>query len=154
MKKAQSSIEYIMIISFGLLIMLPITYYAYSYASGQTDETVHSTLKGIGDQIADTAEQVYYLGAPSKMTIEANFPDTVKDITILGQKELVFHFGDKRNEIVFISKPPIVGPYLVTNGAGNECPLSGINAAACWSKGNKQVTLEANSDNTVSIILS
>jgi len=79
-KKAQASAEYILVSSLILLIILPTIYIFYSYSNKSSEEIRQSQVNKVGTDIVDAAEQVYYLGEPSKTTLDAIMPDGVEKI--------------------------------------------------------------------------
>lgn len=81
-KKAQVSVEYILIIGLILLTLTIAVVIAFYYSSTAQHQIRMNQIDKIGKKIADTSDSIYYLGAPSKATIELNMPEKVKDITI------------------------------------------------------------------------
>tara|TARA_Y100000310_G_scaffold81332_1_gene77923 strand:+ start:1023 stop:1472 length:450 start_codon:yes stop_codon:yes gene_type:complete len=107
--KAQSAIEYLMIIALTLGIIVPTAYLFFRYTSESSVEVSYSKINQIGRNIIDTAETVYYSGEGSKIVLEVNMPEGIDDIYVLAKRELVFktfsEIGD--NEMVFFSSASI-----------------------------------------------
>ncbi len=76
-KRAQAAIEFLLIGSLITLIFLPTLYVFYAYSQTSNEEIGQSQLNKVGTDILDIAEKVYYLGEPSKVTIDATMPDGV-----------------------------------------------------------------------------
>ena len=131
--KAQSAIEYLMIIAIALGIIVPTTYLFFRYTSESNVEVVYSQINQIGRQIMDTAETVYFSGKGSKIILEVNMPKGINDIYVLADRELVFkifsEIGD--NELVFF--PPANIP--ITEGTGDLTDIA--------SSGLKKIKIEA-----------
>jgi len=90
MPKAQSALEYLMVIALVLGIIVPVTYLFFNYTSGSNIEIVDAQVNRIGRNIIDTAESVYYSGKSSKIVVELNMPENVEDVYIIAERELVF----------------------------------------------------------------
>jgi len=81
--KAQSAIEYLMIIALTLAIIVPTTYLFFRYTSESNVEITYSQINQIGRQILNTAETGYFSGKSSKIILEVNMPEGIDDIYVL-----------------------------------------------------------------------
>ena len=110
MPKAQSALEYLMIIALVLGIIVPVTYLFFKYSSESNAEIVDSQIIKIGRNIIDTAEIVYFSGEGAKIVVELNMPEGVDDIYILSNRELVFEVTTEigETESVFFSSVDIL----------------------------------------------
>ena len=122
--KAQSAIEYLMIIALTLGIIVPTSYLFFRYSSESNIQIVDAQLTEIGRTIIDTAESVYFSGTGSKIVLEINMPKSVYDVEILGNKELVFRLFSEisatgESEVVFFSSIPIAESGDLTSIAGS-----------------------------------
>ncbi len=81
-RSAQASMEYMMIAGFVALVIIPTTFIFYSYASDSADEIDQAQIDKFGNDVVSTAETVYYLGHPSRMTISERLPKNVQSISI------------------------------------------------------------------------
>lgn len=79
---AQASMEYVMIAGFVALVIIPTTFLFYSYASDSAEEIDRAQIDKFGNDVVSTAETVYYLGHPSRMTISERLPKNVQSISI------------------------------------------------------------------------
>ncbi len=98
MKKrlGQSATEYAMIAAFAMMVILPATYFFYSYSHSTEKRIEEAQLNKLAKDIAVNAEKVYYLGGyPSLVTLEEQFPAGIKYIDI--QR----NWSGKRSEINF-----------------------------------------------------
>lgn len=122
--KAQSAIEYLMIIALTLGIIVPTTYLFFRYSSESNIQIVDAQITEIGRTITDTAESVYFSGEGSKIALEINMPKSVTDVEILSNKELVFTLASEisptgETEAVFFSSVPIAEGGDLTSIAGS-----------------------------------
>mgnify|MGYP001250252327 CR=1 FL=1 len=107
--KAQSAVEYLMIIALTLGIIVPTSYLFFRYSSESNVQIVDVQISQIGRNIMDTAETVYFSGESSKIVLEINMPENVVDVYILANRELVFEVSTEIGEtdVVFFSDVPI-----------------------------------------------
>lgn len=89
MKKAQTSMEYMTIIVFVTVILIPLVMLYYTQYEGTNEQIRSNQADQIGRKILDVSESVYYLGEGSKTTIKVYMPPSVEEV-VLGNKELVF----------------------------------------------------------------
>jgi len=85
LRKAQISLEYMILTGFILLVIIvPSAMFLFSFANKGVYGTV-STQKAndIGNGLVDNAKQIYYLGLYSKKTVSYDMPDNVKRFFIL-----------------------------------------------------------------------
>jgi hypothetical protein len=124
--KAQSALEYLMIIALTLGIIVPTTYLFFRYSVQSNTEIVDAQINQIGRTIMDTAETVYFSGESSKIVLELNMPKNVVDAYILANRELVFRINSEigESEAVFFSTTGI--PIVSNQCAGTRCELAEI----------------------------
>jgi len=143
--RAQFAIEHILVVAISIMVIIPIVYFFYNYSVSQMDEVSMTQLNRMGNDILNSAESVYYMGNPSRVTLDTNMPGNVVNITIMGNKDLVFKalFNGRLSDVAFSSNVPIVGPYI--NETGTRCNNG------CYSAGLKHITMICQGDN-VSIV--
>ncbi|MBI2208070.1 hypothetical protein HYU50_01090 [Candidatus Woesearchaeota archaeon] len=124
--RAQSALEYIMIIALTLAIIVPATYLFFRYTSESNTQILDSQISQMGRGMIDTAENVYFSGQNSKIVLQFNMPESVNDIYIIGNRELVFNITTAigENEAVFFSSVNITSS--LSNCQGERCSLSEI----------------------------
>ena len=115
--KSQVSVEYMLIMGFATLMIIPLLLIYYTYSSESGDTVATSQALQIARKIADSSESVYYLGKPSQTTLKLNFPERVYS-TNLSNKEVVFKIKTKRGvtDIVQVSSVNISGTLPTTQG--------------------------------------
>ena len=143
--KAQSSLEYMLVIAITFAIIVPTTYLFYSYSKGSSEEVKDSQIINIGRSIIDTAQSIFYSGQGSKATLELNVPDNIENAQIIDNRELVFKLVTSvgTSDIVFFSST-----VKLTTGLGctSVCEVPRL-----ASSGLKKVKLEVISQDTVNI---
>ncbi len=80
--KAQAATEYLMITGFVMMILIPLVYIVVEYSQGSSGEVAEAQLQRIGTKIMENAENIYYFGNPSKITLEVNMPEGVRGMGI------------------------------------------------------------------------
>jgi hypothetical protein len=130
-KRAQSALEYLMILALAMGIIVPTTYLLFRYASESNVEIIDSQINRIGRNIIDTAETVYFSGEGSKIILEINMPEGVDGVAILKNRELVINITTELGEAetVFFSSTGIpITSYDDSPDCRNDgnCNLSSI----------------------------
>jgi uncharacterized protein (UPF0333 family) len=118
-KKAQVSMEYLIVIGFVTFIILTILGIAFFYTNSSKDKLIMTQANNFANKIIATAESVYYAGKPSKATISAYLPDGVTGISI-ENNELVLNItaGTGKNVIGFPSNVPLSDTSSITSTEG------------------------------------
>ncbi len=121
-RRAQASLEYMLIVGFTLLILVPAVYLFYSYSSESNEQVADVQAAGIGNGIIENAAFVYFSGEGSKITLDVNIPSKISEIYILDNRELVINMtsGNSYSELVFFS---YLVPLSVTGCGGEKCCL-------------------------------
>jgi len=143
MNKAQASMEYLLVAGLIMLVILPSIYIFYSYSHRSNEEIRQTQLNEIGRGIVDAAERVYYLGGPSKTTLDATMPDSIKRMEIWCNQELVFFLADG-SEVSFKSIVNITTE--IPNYDGRRCYDF---TEEDYSPGLKKIIIEAKGDNVL-----
>ena len=109
-RKAQVSMEYLVIVGFVAVIVIPMILIFYTYADRAEDEIISNQVLKIGLKMSDAAEAMYYLGEPSRTRISAYFPKNIENISI-GNNEILFivHTKEGADHIVVYTPVPIDG---------------------------------------------
>lgn len=82
MKKAQSSLEFVLTfaIGFGLILILSGLYLTYS--TGATDTLNRQQIEKIGRDIISNVEKIYFLGEGNRVTYTTTFPEDITNMSI------------------------------------------------------------------------
>lgn len=106
-KKAQSSVEYIIIVSLALLIIIPSSFVFINYVNSSKVTVLHSHVFNIGNNLVDSATKVYSIGDNSWQTIEISIPEEVQHIKLYNSSsysEVVINYGlESYSDGVFFS---------------------------------------------------
>jgi hypothetical protein len=107
-KKAQSSMEILILMGFLTFIIIGILSIGYFYSSTINDRIKSSQLNNFANKITSTAETVFYAGSPSKLTIFVYLPEGVGNIQIIENNIVVtYNLSTGKNVISFPSNVPI-----------------------------------------------
>jgi uncharacterized protein (UPF0333 family) len=106
-KKAQSSLELLITLAFGLMILLPIVVLAFVQIASSTSTLASAEAQEAASKIASIATAVGSQGFPAKQLALVQVPPNVKDIYVGTMANGVGH------EIVFIVNTN-AGPSYVT----------------------------------------
>jgi uncharacterized protein (UPF0333 family) len=137
-KKAQSSLELLVTLSFGLIILLPIVVLAFIQISTSTSTLAATEAQGAATKLADIATAVGSQGFPAKQLVLIQVPPNVHSIYVgnltngVGH-EIIFNVSTNAGPSYVTAYTPVsvsgslssdvqVGTYLVNVSAQNNCP--------------------------------
>lgn len=84
-KRGQVSVEFVITVGFAMLFIIPLTILLYQYTS-QTHEDVSLNQAGlIARTVTDAANEVYYLGHPSTLTVKVFMPEYIEKVNLSGR---------------------------------------------------------------------
>jgi long-subunit fatty acid transport protein len=138
LKKAQSSIELLMVISIALVILLPASIAFFDYAQDSGAMIVSSQINVLGNNLLTKVEEMYTLGSNSWTTIEISVPNEFINASIQNQSEL---FIDYRTPVGVSQAVFFSTRTRITNGqdvCSDTCNLNltpGVNRIRIQSKG-------------------
>ena len=118
-RKSQISMEYMMVVGFSLLMVIPIISIYGMERVNMRQEVNIKQAQNIANKLADSAETVYYLGKPTKTTLKVYMPEDIESVTING-RTILFKMRYSK-EITDV--PP---PLLSINVTGNLSIKPGI----------------------------
>lgn len=115
--KSQISVEYVMLVGFLMVIIIPLIIFYYNYSLETNDKLIAQQINHISKRIVDAADSVYYLGKPSQTIIKAYIPQNVKE-ALIQNNEIVYKINTKLgiSEIVQISKVNLTGTLPTSQG--------------------------------------
>ncbi|MBL7055210.1 hypothetical protein ISS05_05635 [Candidatus Woesearchaeota archaeon] len=118
MSKAQISVEYLMILGFSSVIIIPLILIYYDYTATSNDEIISRQINQIAQKVVDAAESVYYLGEPSQTNLKVHIPNQIAEATIEQERTIVFKMKTKAgiSDIVQISSVNLTGSLPITQG--------------------------------------
>lgn len=110
MGKGQVSIEYLLVVGFTFLLLVPLLV-LFSYTQRDTTSSlIESNAQNAGTAIRDAAERVYFAGEPSQETVQVTFPDEIKSIEGTNDSLLFTIYGPNGEyELPIYSVAPIQG---------------------------------------------
>ncbi len=115
--RSQSSLELLVTVSFGLVILLPVVALAFAQMSTSTFTLAATEAQEAANKIAAAATQVGLQGAPAKQAIAVQVPQNVQSIYVGNLTNGVGH------EIVFVvntnNGADYVTAYTPVNVSGN-----------------------------------
>jgi uncharacterized protein (UPF0333 family) len=117
-KRGQVSIEFMAIIGFVTFIAITMLIISQFYQRQVSTQVETNQVDHLARKIIESSESVYYLGEPSKTTINANMPDHVETIQI-DTNEITFKIkvaGGKTTDISYTSNVNITGSISPTPG--------------------------------------
>jgi hypothetical protein len=92
-KRGQISTEYLIVIGFLTFFIIVSMGVAFYYVGGISDSIKENQIAGFGQKVVSSAENVYYAGAPSKLTIQVYLPPGVTDISVVPNNFFANYYG-------------------------------------------------------------
>ena len=83
-RKGQASSEFMLVTGFLFVLLIPLIVIGFVYPQQGESQITAGQVTGMAIQIADAAEEVYYIGEPAKTTLKLYVPRNVEDIEIIG----------------------------------------------------------------------
>jgi hypothetical protein len=117
MRKGQIGMEYIILVGFITFAVMTVLGLAFYYIGTIRDEVKGLQMNGCAKKIISEAEEVFYLGYPSKSTFTCYMPDNVRNISIAEDNLIVtYSTSSGMNILAFSSKVPINGSITSFSG--------------------------------------
>jgi len=132
---AQTSIEYLLMVGFITFIIIGILGVAFYYSSSIKDRIKIIQMNNFANKLISTSESVFYAGEPSKATVTAYLPESVKSISI------------EEGNLLVISLQTSSG--TSTNGFLSNVPISEGDTGLTVSSGLKKIEVKAEANNII-----
>ena len=81
-KRAQISMEYLMIVGFALAMTIPLLLIFNDQSRDINNELASAQAEKAADELIIVIDSVYYLGPPSSRTIKVYFPENILDVQV------------------------------------------------------------------------
>jgi len=153
-KFAQSSLEFLIIFGMGLTLIIVMAGIFSGYFNSEKSNLDSKFIEKIGGEIIEKVEKIYYLGEGNRVTIEAKFPDNIKNISIMHENRSglsfdvlnITYFGYKSdNSLLFMPNEPHIR-FNCTKCFYNKSLIPNIsffNDTSDFSGGNKRIVVES-----------
>lgn len=113
MVKAQSALEFLMIVGISLVLIIPALLSFFYFTQDAAYTTITSRVENIGNAMIETAQRVYFYGNQAREVLTIDFPQKVLSLEIQNNHEIVFTLevpgGTTQN--VFYSEIPLSGTF-------------------------------------------
>lgn len=116
-RRAQISLEYLIVVSFVTLLIVGLLGVALFYSSRIGDQLRFSNLDRFASTLITDAEEVYYAGEPSRVTVRPYLPPGVVNISIASDSiTFSVHSQTGLNTISYSSSVPLQGSISPSEG--------------------------------------
>ncbi len=107
-KKAQTSMEFLILMGFLTFVIIIIVSTGFYYSSTINDGIKSSQVANFANKITSTSETVFYTGEPSKSTISAHLPEGISGIEIIDNSLIITYIlSSGENKISYSSDVPM-----------------------------------------------
>lgn len=107
-KKSQVAIEYMMLVSIVLVMIMGFSYYFFSQKEQFEHDAMEAKVDYIGNRVSKLAEEAYYSIGPYRKTLNVQVPEKIERIYVHDKKYLVFETDDGET-YVYQSDSPMYG---------------------------------------------
>jgi len=115
--RGQIAMEYLMIMGFVLAALSPLVVIYYVYTQDSAEHVSASQLSGIAKEVVDAAEEMYYLGYPSQISMRVYIPPGLESSAVIGRQLIMTIATDKGPaEIVETSAVNMSGSFPADEG--------------------------------------
>jgi len=87
--KTQAATEYLMVVGFVLVILIPGIYLYVTYSAESQDSIINAKVDAVANEIVKATDQVYSYGEGSQTKLTINLPDSIKLIEFINN-EIIF----------------------------------------------------------------
>lgn len=117
LKKSQASTEYLILVSFVLILILPFSLFAFNSFRDNRDLMIVRQTEQAANLISGEAENVFYQGPPSMSKVKVYIPNNVFSASVSGY-EISFRIKteDGIDDVVAISGANMTGTIPSTPG--------------------------------------
>ncbi|MEK6829223.1 MAG: hypothetical protein AABY15_03780 [Nanoarchaeota archaeon] len=116
--KTQAATEYIMVVGFVIVILIPGIYLYVKYSSESQDSITNAKIDAISNEIIKASDQVYSYGEGSQTSVTVDFPESVVMVSFQG-KEIVFTIINSKSgqsEIAKVANVDLIGSITIVPG--------------------------------------
>ena len=113
--RAQVSVEYLIVVGIGLLLLTPVILYATSLLFSSKKELRIELAEDAVESLAEAADWVYSLGPPSRMELTIYIPEKVNE-TLIENHTILMKLEDYPSPISTTTKANVTGNIPVENG--------------------------------------
>ncbi len=108
-KKAQASVEYLILFAIITAVIAPITYLLYSSLQTTDLEVSSEVIKNLGLKMISKAEEIYYLPPPAKISYSEEIPVALKSVQNISEEagNIISFVLEEDVEIPLITKVPV-----------------------------------------------
>ena len=142
-RKGQVATEYLVIVGFILIILIPITIIYFKYTGSTSDVVGQTKTKYLAGEIVKAANDVYSFGQDSQKKIKLSFPDGLVSVT-LDRREIIFKYKDSKgreNEIVEVADVEFASTTFPVSAGQKELVVRSLGTRVA-------VTIACNNDET------
>lgn len=108
LRRAQISLEYLLITAFAFAILIPGIYFFYSYTKGGTSDISATQFDRIGEEIMSMALKTASQGKGSWFTLELTVPDSIINMSLnFSEREFTIRYWSNEGETESVFFPGV-----------------------------------------------
>jgi hypothetical protein len=129
-RKAQSSMEYLIIFGIAIVMTMPLVIIYTTQTDNIRADITNAEVEKISSKIMDYAESVYYIGEPARKTLEVQFPAGITSVEIEND---TITFNITTHELSYSAIKDTTSGAILT---GTIKPFSGLHIITFIAEGN------------------
>jgi uncharacterized protein (UPF0333 family) len=116
-RKAQTAMEYLLIVGIALALVTPIWIYVTSFEGRSAEQLSLSYAQVAVDRLADSADLVYSQGPPARLRLKVHVPSGIEEVNIT-QRTAIFRmsFGSGTTDVYAVSQSDLQGSLPAREG--------------------------------------
>lgn len=126
MKKGQVSIEFLIITGFSFFLIIPVMLLFLTEARDINEDITSVQVQKLADELVDAVNNVYYLGDPTKKTINIYIPKFVQSATFNANQIIINVSTGSSEYIVSRFVAPNLTGSLNTNAGTHTIEISAV----------------------------
>lgn len=124
MKKGQVSFEFLMIVSFAFLLIMPIMIIFMTQANDLNNDVTGAQVNKLAEELQETVNEVYYLGSDTTRTLEIYIPKFVDSASFVNETIRFNITHDARSYLIVKTVDTSVSGSLNTNPGVHRIRIS------------------------------
>ena len=88
-RRGQVAMEYLIVFAMAFVMLIPLVLIFATQSENIKSDITAAQLEKLSSELADAAQEVYYMGTPAQKTVQIVFPDRIRGITIQNRLILI-----------------------------------------------------------------
>ena len=110
MGRGQVSMEFLLIMGVAFVMIIPVLILFLTQSQDMQEDVSAAQVNKLADELVDAADNVYYLGTPSKKTIKAYMPNFIESFNFTSNRIIInVNTGSRQYSIFKVTAANLTG---------------------------------------------